>query len=42
MVQKGESFGERKKREEDETWSFLERNRKVGGTCDRKPHTLFG
>jgi hypothetical protein len=42
MVQKGESYGEQEGKEEDETWSFfLERNRRVGGTCGRKPHIMF-
>jgi hypothetical protein len=42
MVQKEESFEKHEKEEEDETWSFLDKNKKVGGICGRKPQTLFG
>jgi hypothetical protein len=42
MVQNGESSGEQRKGEEDEIEIiFLEKNRRVGGTCGRKPHIVF-
>jgi hypothetical protein len=42
MVQKGGEFWRTKKREEDETKSFFKKRiGKGGGTCSRKPQTLF-
>jgi len=41
MVQKGESSGEQEKGEEDDTKSFKKRIGIIGGTCGRKPQTLF-
>ncbi len=34
--------GKRKKRLKKNLWKFLEKNRRVGSTCGRKPQTWFG
>ncbi len=38
---KGESSGEQGGKKEDETREFQRRVRGGGGTCSRKPQTLF-
>ncbi len=42
MVQKGGKFWRTKERTRRWDWVFfLEKDRRVGGSCGRKPHTLF-